>query len=354
MTTCSFCIKTAHYRTLVLSLLLIGSSLVKAQQSNFYTVHHSRYGTFHHYENGGARLVSGIDYAAQIAASQKEYFNSRPRKNLNREQVNKQLADETRKENESRVNREEYYREERERLKKLEEQLKEQERLKREVDYNTAKDILFKTQSLKTQLWLLEVMANAKPVDEDLMLWFGTMVQAGVPTRELNKATLKMSPSFLNSRAKDLDAGRAESLVRNAEYEAALYFINSPDGSDQQVLQLYAYIQAKRYDVALLLLDSIETATPADQLAGALRNGLRLLEKDNQQQKEAAVIAEDLYQFALQRKLERKVDFLNLALLTVAVKLQPKSEAFREERVYINGMLNCRKAQAEDEAFFFN
>lgn len=340
------------YYKIVMFLLAATPSL--CQSTQFYSVHQSRYGTFHNYENGGSKLVSGIDYAAQIAAAQTEYFNKKPAKQLSREEVNKQIAQQYEQSAERARNQAKYYAEERERLRKLELQLLEQQRQKREVDYKSYKEALFKSDNLGSQLLLLEAMAEVKPNDEDLMLWFGVMIQAGVPTKELRKATLKMSEAYRKSREKDIDAGMGESFVRNAEYQTSFSFLKA-DGVEQSVLLLYAAIQTNSYHLASSTNASLANQFPdVQELAKTLDEAILLLQHSNPSADEKQAVAADLYQYALQRRSEQKVDFLNVLLLTAAVKLQPKIEAYREERIYVNSMLNCRKAQAEDEAFFFN
>jgi len=340
------------YYKIVLFLLAATPSL--CQSTQFYSVHQSRYGTFHNYENGGSKLVSGIDYAAQIAAAQTEYFNKKPAKQLSREEVNKQIAQQYEQSAERARNQAKYYAEERERLRKLELQLLEQQRQKREVDYKSYKEALFKSDNLGSQLLLLEAMVEVKPNDEDLMLWFGVMIQASVPTKELRKATLKMSEAYRKSREKDIDAGMGESFVRNSEYQTSFSFLKA-DGVEQSVLLLYAAIQTNSYHLASSTNASLANQFPdVQELAKTLDEAILLLQHSNPSADEKQAVAADLYQYALQRRSEQKVDFLNVLLLTAAVKLQPKIEAYREERIYVNSMLNCRKAQAEDEAFFFN
>lgn len=43
-----------------------------AQQKDYYYENQTRYGTFRNYVNGGSKLVSGRDYAAEMAKSQEE------------------------------------------------------------------------------------------------------------------------------------------------------------------------------------------------------------------------------------------------------------------------------------------
>ena len=51
---------------------LIAFSQVQAQQKDYYYENQTRYGTFRNYVNGGSKLVSGRDYAAEMAKSQEE------------------------------------------------------------------------------------------------------------------------------------------------------------------------------------------------------------------------------------------------------------------------------------------
>lgn len=57
---------------LFLFIALIAFSRVQAQQKDYYYENQTRYGTFRNYVNGGSKLVSGRDYAAEIAKSQEE------------------------------------------------------------------------------------------------------------------------------------------------------------------------------------------------------------------------------------------------------------------------------------------
>ncbi len=57
---------------LFLFLGLIAFSQVRAQQKDYYYENQTRYGTFRNYVNGGSKLISGTDYAADIAKSQEE------------------------------------------------------------------------------------------------------------------------------------------------------------------------------------------------------------------------------------------------------------------------------------------
>lgn len=51
---------------------LCSFSLLIAQQKDYYYENQTRYGTFRNYMNGGSVLVTGNDYAAEIAKSQEE------------------------------------------------------------------------------------------------------------------------------------------------------------------------------------------------------------------------------------------------------------------------------------------
>lgn len=51
---------------------LVAFSQVQAQQKDYYYENQTRYGTFRNYVNGGSKLVSGMDYAAEMAKSQEE------------------------------------------------------------------------------------------------------------------------------------------------------------------------------------------------------------------------------------------------------------------------------------------
>lgn len=60
-------------KTYILSLLcLFCFNEVIAQSNDYYYENQTRYGTFRNYVNGGSKLVSGIDYAGEIAKSQEE------------------------------------------------------------------------------------------------------------------------------------------------------------------------------------------------------------------------------------------------------------------------------------------
>ncbi len=53
-------------------LCLICFNEVIAQSKDYYYENQTRYGTFRNYVNGGSKLISGTDYAAEIAKSQEE------------------------------------------------------------------------------------------------------------------------------------------------------------------------------------------------------------------------------------------------------------------------------------------
>ncbi|MDX5320899.1 MAG: hypothetical protein LPK45_07315, partial [Bacteroidota bacterium] len=53
---------------LFLFIALIASA-ASAQNTNWYYDQSTRYGTFRHYQNGGTKLISGIDYAGELAES---------------------------------------------------------------------------------------------------------------------------------------------------------------------------------------------------------------------------------------------------------------------------------------------
>lgn len=57
---------------LFLFIALIAFSRVQAQSKDYYYENQTRYGTFRNYVNGGSKLVSGRDYAAEMAKSQEE------------------------------------------------------------------------------------------------------------------------------------------------------------------------------------------------------------------------------------------------------------------------------------------
>lgn len=57
---------------ILIALCFLYYNEIKAQQKNYYYENQTRYGTFRNYENGGSKLISGRDYAAEMAASQQE------------------------------------------------------------------------------------------------------------------------------------------------------------------------------------------------------------------------------------------------------------------------------------------
>lgn len=59
-------------RLILILLCVFSYGQLKAQQKDYYYENQTRYGTFRHYVNGGAKLVSGRDYAAEMAAAQEE------------------------------------------------------------------------------------------------------------------------------------------------------------------------------------------------------------------------------------------------------------------------------------------
>lgn len=59
----------------IYSFVIIGlltSSHLKAQQKDYYYENQTRYGTFRNYVNGGSKLISGRDYAGEMATSYQE------------------------------------------------------------------------------------------------------------------------------------------------------------------------------------------------------------------------------------------------------------------------------------------
>lgn len=340
----------------ILTFLIFGALSLKAQNSRFYTVHHSRYGTFHHYENGSI-LVSGRDYAAEIAKSQQEFYSRKKTiGTLSREQVEKKQREQYESQREMIIRRQEQEAANRERLKKLEAQLAEQKRLKTEADYRELKELLPSATSLNDQIRVLEFMAEIKPADEDLMLLFGCKVQAGRPARELHIIVMKMSADFRKEWGEDINAGYVEGFIRQAEYGNALERCNWKfDDANASAHHLYAALQFTAYARAVAITDSIEAHFPgAVSLMKPLREALQLLRNTEAKRVEKTQSADTLYQYALQRRLDGKIDFMNLVLLTTCIRLDPKPEAYREERLYLNAILNCHKAQAEDEAYFLN
>lgn len=330
---------------------------VCAQSTNYYYEQSTRYGTFHYYSNGGVKLVSGRDYAAEIARSQQEFYSRKESTTqISREQVDKRRRELYERERALNINRQQQEAANRERLKKLELQLAEEKRLKTEADYMELKNILDSAPSLNDQIRLLEFMAEIKPVDEDLLILFGCMVKAGRPARALTTVLMKMSADFKEKRNEDINSGYIEAYIRQAEYENALERCNWKfDDANIGAQHLYAAIQFKDYHRAMAVADSIEVYfSGAASLMSQLRKALQLFRNSEARIDEKSQLAELLYQYALQRRIDGKLDFMNLVLLTSSVRLDPKPVVYREERLYLNSIMNCHKEQAADEAYFLN
>lgn len=324
------------------------ASAATAQQSNFYYEHQTRYGTFRHYENGGAVLVSGRNYAGEIAAAQQEGQRMTeerqrqrqielermrkaqyPNSNTNQHSVVKNYgptpADIARREQEE-----------------------------KDAIYRQYEELLDNAKNLSDQSLVLNEMQRMRPSDSTALRLFGVYAQLANEERmaEMDKS---LSASFHAANRDVIRAGYGAASYRKARYDYAIHYLDQLETPDLNSFteNLCSRIRLRRWTELQTTFAGRATSFPellpvADNLAAAFN----LLENGQAGTATAKNTAADLYRFAVARRESRIMDCVNILALDTAVELDPENSSYREERFNSNSILKLKHAMEEDYEFF--
>ena len=340
--------RTVNRHSVFLVLALCVATLVSAQPTNWYYDQTTRYGTFRHYSNGGSKLVSGRDYAAEMAASQQEAAQkSEERAKQRQKELERMRKDQNRAYNTPAAAPQKNYG-------PTPADLARQEREEKERFYRQYEELLNNAKGLSDQALILSQMYRLRPNDTTALRLFGVYAELG-RNEDMDKLHKSFSPSFVAENNDVIWAGWASESYRKGTYKLALHCLDKvkePDlNSFTQNLSSRLRLQSWNELPALFEKYSIrfpELLSVAPKLAAAF-NYLKAGQIGAAEAKETAA---ELHRFAVARRESRVMDFVNIVVLDAAVSLDPGNSVYREERFNSNSILQLKHAMQEDYDFF--
>ena len=333
---------------LFLIQMAFGLLTASAQSTNYYYDQTTRYGTFRHYSNGGAKLVSGRDYAAEMAASQREAAQMAEERARQRQKELERMRNEhNRIYNTPAAAPQKNYG-------PTPEDLAREEREKKDRFYRQYEELLNNAKSLSDQALILSEMNRLRPSETTALRLFGVYAELGRED-DMNRLHESFSPSFVAENYDVIWAGWASKSYRNGTYKLALHSLDQLKEPDLNSFtqNLCSRLRLQKWNELPALFEKYSSRF-AELLAVApkLATAFHYLKAGQIGTTEAKTTAVELHQFAVARRESRVMDFVNIVVLDAAVSLDPENSVYREERFNSNAILKLKEAMQEDYDFF--
>lgn len=340
--------RTVNWHPVFLVLALCFATLVSAQPTNWYYNQTTRYGTFRHYSNGGSKLVSGRDYAAEMAASQQEAAQkSEERARQRQKELERIREDQNHAYNTPAAAPQKNYG-------PTPADLARQEREEKERFYRQYEELLNNAKGLSDQALILSEMYRLRPNDTTALRLFGVYAELG-REKDMDRLHKSFSPSFVAENNDIIWAGWASESYRKGMYKLALHCLDKVKEPDLNSFtqNLCSRLRSQSWNELPALFEKYSIRFPellsvAPKLAAAfvyLKGG----QIGAAEAKETAAV---LHRFAVARRESRVMDFVNIVVLDAAVSLDPDNSVYREERFNSNSILQLKHAMQEDYDFF--
>jgi len=331
---------------------------VAAQRSETYYDYQTRYGTFRSYSNGGSKMISGIDYAAQQAQAQEATARARRERAANRNTQQKGQSQQSSSypsaaEEEARRKRNEENERQRQAQAMAAAQAIEQRKLKQ---YNELKESFEKATELNDQILALQLMDGLFQSESNSLTLFGLYARTG-NSNEMGKLEgTYFSESLKKQQADFIAACYGEAYYRKGDYTWAAMKLESLEVKDlnsfSQLLCSYMWLGQWTKANSLLASEDAKELAPIQPILEALKSGISLMETSKKDTAEASATAAKMYAFALARREAHAIDFLNILALNIAVSLAPRNDIYREERFNCNAMQKDKVAMRADHYYF--
>jgi hypothetical protein len=333
---------------LFLFLGLIAYSQVQAQQKDYYYENQTRYGTFRHYSNGGSKLVSGRDYAAEMAASQREAAQmAEERARQRQKELERMRKEQNGAYNTPAAAPQKNYG-------PTPAELARQQQEKADAKYRDAELRLEKAENVDVQWLILNEMQSLQPSDAIVLQLIAIRAQNG-DVEGIERQAKKLSDAGKSTNREAVEAACGSAYFRTMKWDNALWRLNGLQKQDLNSTAeiLTCLLRLNKWDELKARLKEGSTAFPElSPLATHLSAATSALEQDERDTERNAATAAALHRFAVARRESRRIDCLNILALDAAVRLEPQNATYREERFNSNAVLKLKLATEEDFQFF--
>lgn len=332
----------------LITLAVCCASNAAAQNTNWYYDQSTRYGTFRHYSNGGSKLISGTDYAAQIATSQQEARQMTAERQKQRQiELERMRAAQYPASRTNQGSQPKNYG-------PTPADLARREREEQDAFYRKYEALLENAKDLSSQAIVLRTMQEMRPSDNTALRLFGVYAQLAEIDlmRDIEKS---FSPAFLAANMDAIQAGYGSALFRLASYKNALFSLDHLESPDLSSFaqSLCSHIRLRNWDQIKPLFTKHSSSFPELlPVATDLVNAFTVLENGQSGTSGAKIIADALLRFAIARRESKLMDFVNILALDTAVELDPENSTYREERFNSNSILKLKHAMEADYIFF--
>lgn len=338
--------------TFSLSILAVCfASIATAQSTNWYYDQSTRYGTFRHYSNGGSKLISGRDYAAEIATAQREARQMTEdrlkQRQLELERMRKVLYPASQPSNTTRNPPPTTYN-------PSPEEIARRKKEKDDAQYQEYEKKMETAESISVQGLLLNFMYHLKPSDEIAMRLIAINAQEG-NVDGISYHWNNFTEASQSANRDAVYAAYSSAYFRNGRYESALFNLNRLKTHDLNSFSesLYCRLHLGKWEeLKTSFAKNIAAFPELSPVAHHLSDAFTALQGGVTDTSKTAVTAAALYQFAVTRRESHLMDVANILALDVAVRLAPANATYREERFNANAVLNFKAAMEEDYQYF--
>ncbi|RYZ46128.1 MAG: hypothetical protein EOP49_23885, partial [Sphingobacteriales bacterium] len=328
-----------HYFTpVVLSACISFTAL--AQSKNYYYDQTTRYGTFRHYSNGGSKLVSGRDYAAEMAASQREAAQmAEERARQRQKELERMRNEQNRAYNTSTGTPQKNYG-------PTPADLARQQQEKDDAQYRDAERRLEKAENVDSQWLILNEMQSLRPSDAIVLQLIALRAQAG-DVEGIERQAKTLSDAGKSSNREAVEAACGSAYFRTMKWDIALWRLNGLQTQDLNSTAeiLTCLLRLNEWDELNARLQKGSAAFPElSPLATHLTAAATALKQGESDTTRSSATAAALHRFAVVRRESRRIDCLNILALDAAVRLSPENATYREERFNTNAVLKLKLA----------
>jgi exonuclease III len=338
--------KSGTYILLLLYLLCFEE--IKAQSKDYYYENQTRYGTFRNYINGGSKLVSGVDYAAEMAKSQEEARQMTAERQRQRQiELERMRQAQFPKAGTNTSTPQKNYG-------PTPADLARQAQEEKDGFYRQYEELLENAKDLSAQALVLSEMNRLRPGDDIALRLFGVYAELG-REEEMDKLYKSFSPTFRTANEDIIWAGFASKSYRKGTYDLALYSLSRIKTADLNSFaqNLCSRLRLSKWDELPQLFENQSNRfTELSPMSADLTTAFKALQAGRVGTPETKASAEALYRFAIARRERGVMDFVNILALDAAVSLEPENSSYREERFNSNSILKFKHAMQEDYDFF--
>lgn len=334
-------------------LFLLNVTVSKAQSTNWYYDQQTRYGTFRHYSNGGAKLITtsrgGRDYAGEMAASYQELVQMKEERERQRmieiERMRRESLQQGSSGSTSAVQKN---------YGPTPADLARQEQQEKDRFYKQYEELLHNANGLSNQALILSEMYKLRPNDTVALRLFGIYAKLG-REEDMDRLNKSFSASFIAENHDIIWSGWGHKSYIAGTYKLVLMYlakINEPD-LNSFAQTLCSHLRLHNWNELPVLLEKYSSRFPELlSVSPKLTSAFRYLSARQIGTTEAKATAAELHQFAVTRRENRIMDFVNIVVLDAAVSLDPENSIYREERFNSNSILQLKPAMQEDYDFF--